>query len=81
MPQPGKSPHPGWTLAAAILGSSMAFADGTIANVALPAIQSELGADASQAQWVIEACSLFLASVLSALAAWLLIEAPAKPGA
>jgi EmrB/QacA subfamily drug resistance transporter len=56
--------HPRWTLAAAILGSSMAFADGTVANVALPAIQADLGADASQAQWVIESYALFLASLL-----------------
>ena len=35
-----------WTLAAAILGSSMAFVDGTVVNVALPAIQRELNADA-----------------------------------
>jgi EmrB/QacA subfamily drug resistance transporter len=53
-----------WTLIAAILGSSMAFADGTVVNVALPAIQADLGADAAQAQWVIEAYALFLASLL-----------------
>ena len=57
-------PDPHWTLIAAILGSSMAFADGTVANVALPAIQADLGADASQAQWVIESYALFLASLL-----------------
>jgi EmrB/QacA subfamily drug resistance transporter len=56
--------HFHWTLIAAILGSSMAFADGTIVNVALPAIQADLGADASQAQWVIESYALFLASLL-----------------
>jgi EmrB/QacA subfamily drug resistance transporter len=53
-----------WTLIAAILGSTMAFADGTVVNVALPAIQADLGANASQAQWVIESYSLFLASLL-----------------
>jgi EmrB/QacA subfamily drug resistance transporter len=53
-----------WTLIAAILGSSMAFVDGTIANVALPAIQRDLGATASQAQWVIESYAIFLASLL-----------------
>src|SRR4051794_30833766 len=57
-------PEHRWTLIAAILGSSMAFADGTVVNVALPAIQADLGADASQAQWVIESYSLFLASLL-----------------
>jgi len=57
-------PEHRWTLAAAILASSMAFADGTVVNVALPAIQADLGADASQAQWVIESYALFLASLL-----------------
>jgi len=53
-----------WTLVAAILGSSMAFLDGTVVNVALPALQSELDATASQAQWVIESYALFLAALL-----------------
>ena len=57
-------PDPRWTLIAATLGSAMAFADGTVVNVALPAIQADLGADASQAQWVIESYALFLASLL-----------------
>ena len=49
-----------WTLIAAVLGSSMAFVDGTVVKVALPAIQRELGATASQAQWVIESYALLL---------------------
>ena len=53
-----------WTLLAAILGSSMAFIDGTVANVALPAIQRDLNANASEAQWVIESYALFLAALL-----------------
>ena len=48
-----------WTLVAAILGSSMAFLDGTVVNVALPAIQQDLNATASEAQWVIESYALF----------------------
>jgi EmrB/QacA subfamily drug resistance transporter len=55
-----------WTLVAAILGSSMAFLDGTVVNVALPAIQRDLDASASQAQWVIESYALFLAALLLA---------------
>ena len=51
-------------LAAAILGSGMAFIDGTVANVALPAIQRDLGASAFQAQWVIESYALVLAALL-----------------
>ncbi len=53
-----------WVLAAAILGSSMAFIDGTVVNVALPAIQRSLHASAFQAQWVVEAYALFLAALL-----------------
>jgi EmrB/QacA subfamily drug resistance transporter len=53
-----------WTLAAAILGSSMAFMDGTIVNVALAAIQRSLDASAADAQWIIESYALFLAALL-----------------
>jgi EmrB/QacA subfamily drug resistance transporter len=53
-----------WVLVAAIMGSSMAFVDGTVVNVALPAIQRDLHASAYQAQWVVEAYALFLASLL-----------------
>lgn len=55
-----------WTLAAAILGSGMAFVDGTLVNVGLPAIQRDLHASASQMQWVVEAYALFLAALLLA---------------
>lgn len=53
-----------WVLAAAIVGSSMAFIDGTVVNVALPAIQADLRASAFQAQWVVESYALFLAALL-----------------
>ena len=53
-----------WVLAATIMGSSMAFIDGTIVNVALPAIQNDLHATASEMQWVVESYALFLASLL-----------------
>lgn len=53
-----------WTLFAAILGSSMAFMDGTVVNVALPAIQRNFNATASDAQWVIESYALFLSALL-----------------
>ena len=53
-----------WVLAAAIVGSSMAFIDGTVVNVALPAIQRDLRATAFQAQWVVESYALFLAALL-----------------
>src|SRR5919204_4164071 len=53
-----------WVLAATILGSSMAFIDGTVVNVALPALQKGLGATAADVQWVVEAYSLFLSALL-----------------
>src|SRR5215472_6203133 len=53
-----------WILAATILGSSMAFIDGTAVNVALPALQANLNATVTDVQWVIEAYALFLAALL-----------------
>ena len=53
-----------WVLAATILGSSMAFIDGTAVTVALPAMQAAFHATANQIQWIIEAYALFLASLL-----------------
>ncbi|HYK43511.1 MAG TPA: MFS transporter [Thermoanaerobaculia bacterium] len=55
-----------WILAATILGSSMAFIDGTVVNVALPAIQADLRATLVDVQWVVEAYALFLAALLLA---------------
>src|SRR5437867_1301702 len=53
-----------WILAATILSSSMAFIDGTVVNVALPALQSALRANISDVQWVVESYALFLAALL-----------------
>src|SRR5437667_4241745 len=53
-----------WTLAATILGSSMVFIDGTVVNVALPALQTSLNATVTDVQWVVEAYALFLAALL-----------------
>ena len=53
-----------WTLAATILGSSMAFVDGTVVNIALPALQATLGASIADVQWVMEAYTLFLAALM-----------------
>src|SRR4029077_10325921 len=53
-----------WILAATILASSMAFIDGTVVNVALPALQTNLKATAVDVQWVIEAYSLLLSALL-----------------
>ncbi len=53
-----------WVLAATILGSSMVFIDGTVTNVALPALQANLHATSVDVQWVVEAYALFLAALL-----------------
>jgi EmrB/QacA subfamily drug resistance transporter len=64
-PPPAASCRSGtWVLVATILGSSMAFIDGTAVNVALPAVQTAFHATASQVQWVVEAYSLFLAALI-----------------
>jgi len=48
----------------AILGSSMAFIDGTVVNVALPVIQRGLAAGMDAAQWIALAYALLLASLV-----------------
>ncbi len=53
-----------WILAATILASSMAFIDGTVVNVALPALQASLSATVVDVQWVVEAYSLTLSAFL-----------------
>ena len=51
-------------LAATILGSSMAFIDGSAVSIALPAIQLDLQASVAELQWVVESYALFLAALL-----------------
>ena len=41
-----------WILVATVLGSSLTFIDGSALGVALPAIQSDLGAGPAAAQWI-----------------------------
>jgi EmrB/QacA subfamily drug resistance transporter len=53
-----------WVLAATILGSSLAFIDGTVVTVALPAIAREFHATGFDVQWVVEAYALFLSALL-----------------
>src|SRR5262245_43311165 len=53
-----------WTLAATIIASSMSFIDGTVVNVALPALQARLNATITDVQWVIEAYALFLGALI-----------------
>ena len=53
-----------WVLAATVLGSGMAFLDGTVVNVALPAIGRDLGAGLSGLQWTLDAYLLTLGALL-----------------
>ena len=55
-----------WVLVATILGSSMAFIDGTVVNVALPALQSSLHATVVDVQWVVESYGLLLSALILA---------------
>jgi EmrB/QacA subfamily drug resistance transporter len=59
--QPSSRP---WIIAAASLGSGMAFLDSTILNVALPALQSDLGASVRAVQWTYGAYALVLSALL-----------------
>ena len=62
--QPLTRPSGTWVLVATILGSSMAFIDGTVVNVALPVLQTELKATVADVQWVVEAYALFLSALI-----------------
>jgi EmrB/QacA subfamily drug resistance transporter len=53
-----------FTLIAAILGSGVAAIDGTIVNVALPAIQDDLGGGLQTQQWISNAYLLTLGSLI-----------------
>src|ERR671911_45342 len=53
-----------WVIAAASMGSGMAFLDSTVLNVALPAVQAVLGASARDVQWVYGAFALLLSALL-----------------
>jgi EmrB/QacA subfamily drug resistance transporter len=52
------------TLIACITGSAIVFIDGTVVNVALPAIREDLNAGLAAQQWVVEGYLLTLASLL-----------------
>src|ERR1700693_5754118 len=53
-----------WILAATIIGSSLAFIDSTVVNVALPALQQSFHATVVLVQWVVEAYGLFLGALI-----------------
>ena len=53
-----------WVLAIAVLGSGIAFLDGTVVNVALPEIGRDLDASTSALQWILNGYLLTLASLI-----------------
>ncbi len=53
-----------WVLAAAVLGSAVAFIDSTVVNAALPAISHDLHAGLADLQWVVTAYLLTLGALL-----------------
>jgi EmrB/QacA subfamily drug resistance transporter len=53
-----------WVLLATVLGSSLAFIDATVVNIALPAIGRNLHADAAGLQWTVNGYALSLASLI-----------------
>ena len=59
-----KPAHPRWTLVACVLASSLSFVEGSVLNVALPAIRASYGAGAADVQWVINAYLLPLSALL-----------------
>ena len=56
--------HPNFVLATTILASSLAFIDGSVVNVGLPAISATFHAGAEDLQWVINAYLLPLSALL-----------------
>ena len=53
-----------WVLAVTVLGSGLAFLDGTVVNVALPVIGRDLGASTSWLQWILTGYLLAVASLI-----------------
>ena len=53
-----------WTLAAVSFGLFMIMLDNTVVNVALPAIQEDLGADLSELQWIVAGYALTFAALM-----------------
>ena len=63
-PAEAKAPHPRLTLVTSILASSLAFVDGSVVNVGLPAIGKSLHAGAADLQWVVNSYLLPLSALL-----------------
>ncbi len=53
-----------WVIAATVLGSGIAFLDGTVVNVALPTIGRDLDTDLAGLQWILDAYLVTLTGFL-----------------
>ena len=53
-----------WALIVAVLGSSLAFIEGSVVNVALPSLQADLRLSAAGAQWVVNSYLLLLSGLM-----------------
>src|SRR6478609_9229484 len=53
-----------WVLLATVLGSGMAFLDGTVVNVALPSMGEDLGASLADLQWTVNGYTLSIAALI-----------------
>jgi EmrB/QacA subfamily drug resistance transporter len=58
------TPAARWILLATALGSGIAFLDATVVNIALPTIGTDLGARVADLQWILNAYTLTLASLI-----------------
>src|SRR4051812_5180069 len=56
--------HAGWILGTTVLASSLAFVDGSVVNVALPAIGSDLHETGASLAWVLNGYLLPLSALL-----------------
>jgi EmrB/QacA subfamily drug resistance transporter len=63
-PDPSVEPRPGRVLIASVCGASLGFIGASVVNVALPTFQLELGADATDIQWIVSGYNLAIASLL-----------------
>jgi EmrB/QacA subfamily drug resistance transporter len=55
-----------WVLAGTVLGSGLAFIDGSAVNLTLPVIQQALGGGLEAAQWIMNAYALMLSALVLA---------------
>ncbi|MGN6154932.1 MAG: MFS transporter [Sphingomicrobium sp.] len=59
-----KRASPTWTLVMSVCASSLSFIDGSVLNVALPAMRQSLHASAAEIQWVVNGFTLPLAALI-----------------